>query len=44
MEIIVTCPDTVFGVITRIFGSMAEALQFVEVCILNDLEVVITQA
>jgi len=43
MEIVVICPNTIFGVITRIFGSMAEALEFVEVCLNNDLKVEVTQ-
>jgi hypothetical protein len=47
MEIIVICPDTVFGIITKTFDNMVDALKWVDICLINDLKVVevtITQA
>jgi hypothetical protein len=41
MQIIVTCPDTIFGEIVKIFNSYLDAMKWVEVCIANDVKVVV---
>ena len=44
MKITVTCPDTIFGVISKTFGDYIEAMKWIEVCLLNDLKVEVVKA
>jgi hypothetical protein len=41
MKITVTCPDTIFGVIVKSFDNYTDALIWVEVCISNDVKVIV---
>ena len=41
MKITVTCPDTIFGTIVKSFDSLPDALRFVEICLMNDLKVIV---
>jgi hypothetical protein len=44
MKITVTCPDTIFGVIVKSFDNYIEAMKWVEVCISNDLKVIVEKS
>jgi hypothetical protein len=37
----VTTPNTIFGDITRKFDSYSDALKWVEICLENDLKVIV---
>jgi len=41
MKIIVTCPETIFGVIEKTFDNYTDAMKWVEVCISNDVKVIV---
>ena len=41
MKIIVTNPDTIFGVITKSFDNYKDAMIWVEICISNDVKCII---
>ena len=41
MTITITCPDTIFGAIVKTFDTHADALQWVQVCIANDVKCII---
>ena len=41
MKIIVTCPETIFGVIIKNFDNYIDAMKWVEVCISNDVKVIV---
>jgi len=41
MQITVTCPNTVFGTIVKTFTTENDAMEWVKICIDNDLKVII---
>lgn len=41
MKIIVTNPETIFGVIVKTFDNYVDAMKWVEVCISNDVKTII---
>jgi hypothetical protein len=41
MQIIVTCPETIFGVVVKTFDNYIDAMKWIEVCLSNDLKVVV---
>jgi|APGre2960657404_1045060.scaffolds.fasta_scaffold253048_3 hypothetical protein len=40
-KIVVTCPETIFGVIVRTFDNYKEAMKWIEVCVSNDVKIVV---
>ena len=40
-KIVVTCPETIFGVIVKIFDTDTEALKWIAVCITNDVKITV---
>ena len=44
MKIIVICPNTIFGDIVTSFDNYIEAMKWVEVCVSNDLKVVVEKS
>lgn len=41
MKITVTCPETIFGEVVHSFDNYIEAMKWIEVCLSNDLKVVV---
>jgi hypothetical protein len=41
MKITVTCPETIFGEVVHSFDNYPAALEWIEVCLANDLKVVV---
>ena len=41
MEIVVTCPETIFGEIVKTFDNYKDAMVWVETCLANHVKVVV---
>lgn len=41
MTITVTCPDTIFGTIVKTFDAYTDALNWIQVCIANDVKCIV---
>jgi hypothetical protein len=44
MKITVTCPGTIFGSVEKTFDNYVEAMKWVEICVANDLQVIVEKA
>ena len=41
MKITVTNPETIFGVVIKSFDNYIDAMKWIEVCLANDLKVIV---
>ena len=41
MQITVTCPETIFGEVVKTFDNYIDAMKWVEVCLANDVKVIV---